>query len=405
MTPAPDSAGPRGAERRIVDLLGRHDTLTRAQLAHLTALPVSTVTGATTRLLSRGLLEEAPAPGHEPGHRPARGRGRPATGLRLAKSASLVGAVALTHRVARAALVSTDGQILGRVETPYDWLQCPDIAAEAARLLAAAREDAVGRHALAAGPLAHAVLGLPFPYRQGSGFSPLEPLPDPPPAGDFPMTAWLSRDVAPDLAAAVAAPATVDNECNLAALGELAFGAARGRQHVIYLKLVTGMGAGLIVNGRLVHGARGLAGEMSHLHVDPDGPVCGCGARGCLGLVATADHILDAARPLVGPDGSIYDVLGLAAQGDAGVRRVLDDLGRLVGRHLAPACVMLNPQMIVVDGTLGPAAAPVIDGLHDGLRRHMPYGTYRSLTITLGHLGADAELLGAAHLARGHAAP
>ncbi|MGO4424538.1 hypothetical protein AB4Z54_39050, partial [Streptomyces sp. MCAF7] len=68
--------------------------------------------------------------------------------------------------------------------------------------------------------------------------------------------------------------------------------------------------------------------------------------------------------------------------------------------HLAPACVMLNPELIVVDGTLGPAAAPVMEGLHDGLRRHMPDGAHRALTITLGRLAENAELLGAAHLAR-----
>ncbi|WP_078610277.1 MULTISPECIES: ROK family protein [Streptomyces] len=168
----------------------------------------------------------------------------------------------------------------------------------------------------------------------------------------------------------------------------------------LQLKLVTGTGAGLIVNGRLVRGANGLAGELSHLHADSAGPMCRCGARGCLGVVATTDHVLEAARPLFGPDVNIYDVLGLAAQGEATVRRVLDDFGRLVGRHLAPACVMLNPELIVVDGTLGPAAAPVMEGLHDGLRRHMPDGAYRALTLTLGRLAENAELLGAAHLAR-----
>ncbi|GAA4623193.1 ROK family transcriptional regulator [Actinoallomurus vinaceus] len=390
MTHGLETAGLRGAERRVVELLDQHEALNRAELARLAALPVSTVTGATARLLARGVLEEAPKSGHDP----APVRGRPATTLRLVRRASLVGAVVVTHRVVRAALVSTDGRLYGRVEAPYDWLQCPDIVAEVARLLATAREKAAGPASLD-----HVVLGVPFPYQQGVGFSRLEASvarpADPPP-----MSAWLFRDLAPDLTAAFAVPATVDNECNLAALGEVAFGAARGRQHVIYLKLVTGMGAGLIVNGRLVRGSNGLAGELSHLHVDAAGPMCRCGARGCLGTVASPDHILDAARPLLGADVSIYDILGLVAQGDPAVRRVLDDLGRLVGQHLAPACVMLNPQMIVVDGTLGPAAAPVIEGLHDGLRRHMPAGAYQALTLTVGKLGDDAELLGAAQVAR-----
>ncbi|MFF0163696.1 ROK family protein [Streptomyces sp. NPDC005263] len=384
-------AGPRGAERSVVELLGRHEALTRSQLARLAQLPLSTVAGATARLLARGLLQEAPGPAAKE----ARGRGRPAARLRLARHATLVGAVVITHRVARAGLVSTEGQVFGRFETPYDWMQCPDIVAESVRLLARARDDA-----RSTAPMSGVVLGLPVPYRQGAGLSMLAPAPDPVPADRPPMSAWLFRDVAPDLTRAFGVPASVDNVCNLAALGELAFGAARGRRHVIHLHLVTGMGAGLIVNGQLVRGANGLAGELSHLHVDSVGPMCRCGARGCLGVIATTDHLLEAARPLFGPDVSIYDVLGLAAQGEATVRRVLDDFGRLVGSHLAPACVMLNPEMIVVDGTLGPAAAPVIEGLHDGLRRHMPAGAYRALALTLGRLADDAELLGAAHLAQ-----
>ncbi|MDW6065122.1 ROK family protein [Streptomyces sp. FXJ1.4098] len=176
-----------------------------------------------------------------------------------------------------------------------------------------------------------------------AGLARLESAPDPRPSGRPPAAAWLFRDVAPDLTRTFEVPATIDNECNLAALGALAFGAARGRRHVIYLKLVTGMGAGLIVNGQLVRGANGLAGELSHLHVDSAGPMCRCGARGCLGVVATTDHVLEAARPLFGPDVNIYDILGLAAQGEATVRRVLDDFGRLVGRHLAPPASCSTP--------------------------------------------------------------
>jgi predicted NBD/HSP70 family sugar kinase len=378
----------RGAERQIAELLTEHGVLTRQDLARLGRLPLTTVTGATARLLARGLLDEVRLSDPAVPQRP----GRPAAGLRLARRDSLAGVVVITHRVARAALVSADGQLSGRMEKPWAWLQCPDIVEECRSLLAQARQRA-GRPA----PLGHVVLGLPMPVKAGAGLSLLEPARGQPGASDqVPAVRWLFRDVAPELAAAFGVPATVDNECNLAALGELAFGAARGRRHVIYLKLVTGMGAGLIVNGELVHGAAGLAGELSHLHVDPAGPMCGCGARGCLGTVATADHILDAARPLLGPGVSIYDILGLAAQGDPAVRRVLEDVGRLVGTSLAPACVMLNPEMIVIDGTLGPAAASLLDGLRAELRRHMPTGTFRALTITPGQLGDSAELAGAA---------
>ncbi|MFG2006098.1 ROK family transcriptional regulator [Spirillospora sp. NPDC048911] len=376
----------RGAERQIAELLARHGVLTRRDLARHSGLPLTTVTGAAARLRARGVVEEvrdAPSVPHRPG--------RPASALRLTPRKSLAGAVVITHRVARAALVSADGRLSGRVEEPMAWLQCPDIVAECRRLIAEAR-----RRAGDTTPLERIVVGLPVPLKAGSGISLLEEPPDGAPRESVPATRWLFQDIAPQLAAAFGVPATVENVCNLGALGELAFGAARGRRHMIYLHLVIGMGAGLVVNGELVHGASGLAGELSHLHVDPAGPMCACGARGCLGTVATADHILDAARPLYGPGVSIYDVLGLAAQGDTAVRRVLEDVGRLVATSLAPACVMLNPEMVVIDGNLGPAAASLIDGLRDELRRHMPTGTFQALTFTLGQLGDTAELTGAA---------
>jgi predicted NBD/HSP70 family sugar kinase len=378
----------RGAERQVAELLDKHGVLTRPDLARLSSLPLTTVTGAAARLRQRGLVEEARPAGTA--YRP----GRPAGGLRLTWRDSLAGAVVITHRVARAALVRPDGQLSGRIEEPLDWLQCPDIVAECLRLIAEARDRAG-----TAAALGHIVLGLPMPFKAGVGLSLLEKPVRPARRQEVPPAArWLFRDVAPELSGAFGVPATVDNESNLAALGELAFGVARGRRHVIYLKLVTGMGAGLIVNGELVHGAAGLAGELSHLHVDPVGPMCRCGARGCLGTLATADHVLDAARPLFGPEVGIYEVLGLAAQGDAAVRRVLEDVGRLVGKSLAPACVLLNPEMIVIDGTLGPAAASLINGLREELRRHMPAGTFRALTLALGQLGDTAELVSAARL-------
>lgn len=444
------AAGLRGSERLLAELLNDGEELTRAELARSARLPLSTVTTAATRLLERGVLEEvaqetSAGSGVVPGSGPVPRRGRPAMRLRMKQQPHLTGVVVLTPRTIRVGLVDEGGTIIGGREKPFDWLQCSDVVAECVQQLSAAQ--------LRAGVstvLSHVVLGRQGPYQRGAGLplltssasAPLSPAlarsnaltatgrtspfsasarttararttdscattsttaaaaassasPTAPPA-----SAWLFNDVQPALQAAFAIPASVDNDCNLAALGELTFGAARGLQHVIYLKLVTGMGAGVIVNGRIVYGAHGLAGELSHLNVDPGGVLCRCGSRGCLGKVATADQLLDTTRSTFGEDISIYDLLGLAAQGDLGVRRILDDLGRLVGQHLAPVCVMLDPQIIVVDGTLGPAAVPVMEGLREGLRRALPPAMASALRITAGVLGPDAELLGAAHLAR-----
>ncbi|WP_432570175.1 ROK family protein [Kineococcus sp. SYSU DK005] len=390
MSSASRLTGLRGAERLLADLLATNGPSTRTELARLAELPVSTVTSATGRMLARGDLEEVP---QIPGSLPR--RGRPAARLRLSPRAHLTGVVVLTPRTIRTALVGDDGSVAGREEVAFDWLQCSDVVAECIQRLGAARR----RSGLDAA-IDHVVLGRPGPHQQGVGMPLLTPHPEPSGAASPPAAAWLLDDVQPALEEAFDAPATVENDANLAALGEAGFGVAAGLQHVVHLKLVTGMGAGVIVNGQLVRGAHGLAGQLSHLTVDLGGPLCACGSRGCLGKVATADQLLDSARSAFGLGIDMFDLLGLSAQGDHGVRRILEDLGELVGRHLAPFCVMLDPQMLVIDGTLGPAAAPVITGLRNGLRRSVPPVMSRSLQITTGTLGTDAELLGAARLTR-----
>jgi predicted NBD/HSP70 family sugar kinase len=380
----------------VTELLGQGEALTRTQLAELSSLPLSTVSSAVKRLLIRGLLQEEPLPDEPAG---AKRRGRPATVLRLPEPQGIVGVVAVTHRVARAALITTAGHIFTRIEEPFDLLDCADIVADCQRLLSAASATLKG-----APQIEHVVLALPVPYRQGMGLASLEPPPDTLPAflaerPQLPQLGWLSTDLAEALERAFGVPAIVDNDCNLAVLGEHAFGSGRGHEHAIYLKLVTGMGAGLVINGQLLRGASGLAGELSHLHVNPEGPTCACGTRGCLGMIATADHILESHRTDFGSTVGLYEVIALAAQGDPAVRNILKALGQLLGRHLAPACLMLNPELIMVDGTLGPAAAPLIEGMQEELSLALPTGTWNAMTLTLGRLGDAAELLGAARLA------
>ncbi|RZS77531.1 putative NBD/HSP70 family sugar kinase [Motilibacter rhizosphaerae] len=382
----------RGADRAVVEVLRRHPGSTRAELARRTRLPLSTVSGAVSRLVAAGIVgDEQSATTGAAGR-----RGRPASVLSLRPQDRTIGVVEVTHHaggLARAALISAGGSVLARVDAPFRLLDCADIAADCARLLGAASAAVGGR------AFDHVVVALPLAYEQGVGIAPLEPGrlaaggPVPPRLG------WLFSDVAARLEDALGVPATVDNDGNVAALGEHAFGAGRGHDDLIHLKLVTGLAAGLVVDGRLVRGARGLAGELSHLRIDSAGPACACGRRGCLGKIATADHLLEPHRARLAPRASVYDVLALAAQGDPEVRDVLGALGRLVGRYLAPVCVMLNPSIIVVDGTLGPAAAPVIDGMVQSLESALPTGTQRAMTVVLGQLGDQAALLGAPRLA------
>jgi len=192
----------------------------------------------------------------------------------------------------------------------------------------------------------------------------------------------------------------LENDANLAALGEGAFGAATEMPSYIYIKIVHGIGAGLVLDHRLHRGARGLAGELAHMHVEDDGAVCRCGGRGCLRTTLSQRHLADRVRAVHPEVSSMADVMSLAAHGDASVTRLLRDLGRTIGRSLAEFCIYVAPDGIVIDGVLQNAATPVIDGIREAMYRFAPLAIASQVRIVAGALADRAELLGAAVLAR-----
>lgn len=236
------------------------------------------------------------------------------------------------------------------------------------------------------------VLGVPAPYqwgvgaparRDGSGFA-----------------SWLQGDLAAALAAATGIRALVENDANLGALGEYMFGVGRGRHSLIYVKLGEhSVGVGLIINGWLHRGVTGFAGEIAHIQVDDEGPLCACGGRGCL-IYRIGPGLLDVAQPAYDQPLTYRRMLAMAADGDTGMARVLRDLGRSVGRPLADACTMLNPELIVVDGAAGPPGHDIIAGITETIDRFAAPPAAAAVTVVPGEVRTDADILGAVALAR-----
>src|SRR5487761_391489 len=198
------------------------------------------------------------------------------------------------------------------------------------------------------------------------------------------------------------APLLAENDANLGALGEAAFGAGRGLDSFVYVMLGHGVGAGLIVGGRLHRGAAGFAGELAHVQLreQEDGPLCVCGGRGCLGRAMGASLHGFVARAYA-ERLSVPEVLSLAAAREPGVRRVFADLGRAVGRPLADLCTMLDPAAVVVDGNLGAAGESIISGIREAIDGHAAPPVADSAQALPGDLDERAELLGGVALARG----
>ena len=213
------------------------------------------------------------------------------------------------------------------------------------------------------------------------------------------MPAWLGALAPERLAALAGVPVLVGNDASLAAYGEYCLGAGRGCDDLMLVMLGEGIGAGLVLDGRPYFGAGGTAGEIGHIEVEPDGTVCRCGRRGCLGTVAGTGPLLALLRPTFGEELTVADALALVQAGEEGPRRLIRDAGYAVGRVLAAACNHTNPARIVVGGELAAAGDVLLEGIRVGIDRHALPSAAALVELVPAELGARGPVLGAASAA------
>jgi predicted NBD/HSP70 family sugar kinase len=213
------------------------------------------------------------------------------------------------------------------------------------------------------------------------------------------LPGWVGVTAAGALQEVLGLPVNVDNDANLGALSESKWGAGVGVRDLVYLKASTGIGAGLVIDGRLFRGAGHTAGEIGHTVLDPGGPVCRCGNRGCLEMYAGSAAILSALQPTHPEVTVLADAVHSAQDGDAGCRRVVADAGRAIGTALATLCNIVNPTQVIVGGTLGEAGELLLEPMRAALRRGAVRSAAEDVEIVRASLGHDAELMGAVALA------
>lgn len=182
----------------------------------------------------------------------------------------------------------------------------------------------------------------------------------------FPASAALER--------ATGLPTTLANDAQAATLGELAAGAARSYRDAVCITVGTGIGGGLILDGRHYPGSRGMSGVLGHTTVDPAGPPCGCGNRGCLETLASGHAIARAGveAGLRSPDGGVLDaraVAGLAAAGSEPARELFRRAGALIGIAAANVVLTLNPRAVVVGGGVARAGDLLLEPIRGEIVR------------------------------------
>jgi len=232
-----------------------------------------------------------------------------------------------------------------------------------------------------------------------------------------PNLAWQDEPLKERLESVVDLPIVLENDANAAAWGEFRFGAAAEADDMVMVTVGTGLGGGIVIDGLLMLGAFGVAAELGHMRVVPNGIRCGCGNRGCWEQYASGTALVREARELIisgtphaarlselcAGDPAVLtgpNVTTAAAEGDPAAVELLADLGTWLGEGLASVAAILDPELIVVGGGVSEAGSLLIDPALAAFRRQLTGRGHRpEARFALASLGNDAGMIGAADLA------
>ncbi|TWP54155.1 ROK family protein [Lentzea tibetensis] len=373
---------------RLLRLLRDRGPQSRAELGDLVELSRTRIGAELDRLTELGLIEEAGLAESRGGRRPAVVRIN--SGLRFA--GVNVGATSVDVAV-------TDGElhVLEHIAEEIDVREGPDhVLGRVTYLIGKLRDQG---HL----PQLHGLgIGLPGPvsFRDGVPYAP--PI----------MPGWDQFPVRDNLTRELGCPVLVDNDVNVMALGEQHVGVARTSEDFLFVKIGTGVGCGIVVNGEVYRGANGSAGDIGHIQVEEDGPACGCGNLGCLEALFSGAALARAALAVASSGESPFlavrlqergilaatDVADALAAGDPVAGRLVREGGRRVGLVLAGLVSFFNPDLIVIGGGVARIGHVLLAEIRSAVyRRSLPLAT-NNLPLVVSELGETSGVIGAARM-------
>jgi predicted NBD/HSP70 family sugar kinase len=395
----------RGADLRLMRELNRllilngvrvSGPITRVAVAHRTGLSRTTVSSIVDELLADNLLFEGKTVEAAPTG------GRRATLLHFNADAGYVIGVDLGRSHLTLLLTNLAGQIIARRSGPFDASLGPETCLQQviASLMGFTAEHQIGWHQIIG-----VGLGIPGPMDAASRMLVRPPR----------MPGWDQFDMRTVMERACKVPMYFDNDANMGARGESQYGAARNVDNMAYVKVATGIGCGLIVNGDIYRGSSGAAGELGHVTIDDNGPVCDCGNRGCLEVVAGAAAVTMAASRGVYPDRGdshdatdsavvgpqragaldVADVVQAAIAGDSVAQEAIAGAGYHIGIALAGLVNIFNPSLILLDGSMARAGEFLLGPIRQGIARRSLAASSAATRIEMAQLGDNAIALGA----------
>ena len=356
-------------QRRVVEALraSPESELSQAEISRATELAPATVSNIVKELTAAGFLESES------------GAGRRGATVKIARGAGLVAGVDFGHSHLQIALGDLAGDVLATVARPlkndHDHTEGLDLAI---KLL----DGLLAGQGASRAELRAVGMGLPAPIGRSGTID----------SGSI-LPGWVGVDAAAIAQKVFGVPTLVDNDANLGALAEASVGSGVGATSMAYLKISSGVGCGLILDGRIFRGGLGTAGEIGHLTMDENGPLCRCGSRGCLEAYVGADALTTqfAARQ---PDITSAELIALALDGDTGARRLIEDSGRYLGRAAAILANVLGLELLIIGGDMIAAGDLLFDGVRHGIRRHALDPVAKTVRVERAALGDKSSAIG-----------
>ncbi|MGA5703763.1 ROK family transcriptional regulator [Peterkaempfera bronchialis] len=371
-TPGSQSSLHRANLERVLRAVRMAGSLTQAEIARSTGLSAATVSNIVRELKESGTVVVTPTSSG----------GRRARSVSLSADAGIVVGVDFGHTHLRVAVGNLAHRVLAEESEPID------VDASAAQGFDRAEtlvERLLAQTGFRSDKVIGVGLGVPGPIDVETGAIGSTAI----------LPGWTGVEPGRELSSRLGMPVYVDNDANLGALGELVWGAGRGLSDLAYIKVASGVGAGLVISGQIYRGPGGTAGEIGHITLDESGPVCRCGNRGCLETFVGSRYLLNLLNASHGPGLSVPRVVQLAQRGDLGCRRVIADVGRQIGTGVANLCNLLNPRRVILGGDLAEAGELVLSPIRESVARYAIPSAARQLSVVPGTLGGRAEVLGA----------
>ncbi len=375
----------------VLNCVRAYGPLARVAIAHRTGLSRTTVSSIIDALLHEGFVREGSTVSAAPGG------GRRAILVHFNAEAGRILGVDMGRTHYTLLLTNLSADILAGRSGALDADLGPDVCVP---ILLRAIRALVADEGLTWEAIAGIGLGIPGPLDARTHTLHVPPR----------MPGWDGIDIQQILSRELHVPTYVENDANLGALGEARYGAGRGISDMAYVKIGTGIGCGLVLNGQFYRGSTGSAGELGHVTLDSNGPACDCGNRGCLEVFAGGPAILDDARKglslatrhtpattAVFPSqlNDLADVVYAAQNGNAACVAAIEAAGERIGVALAGLINLFNPSVILVDGGVARAGELLLAPLRrTAAARSLPAAWART-AILPGKLGENAIALGA----------